>query len=95
MCEIKRAIFDKIFIDREVVQEASACLVFEMSTWVKERTVRRWYSLRRTGEDFNKAKDVVLNQINSCFSIPNSFLRFGIGSRKQIFYNGEFDPGSG
>ena len=92
---IKRAIFDKIFIDREVVQEASACLGFEMSAWVKERTVRRWYSLRRTGEDFNKAKDVVLNQIDSCFSIPNSFLRFGIGSRKQIFYNGEFDPGSG
>ena len=28
MFEIKRAIFDKIFIDREVVQEASACLVF-------------------------------------------------------------------
>ena len=26
--KIKRAIFDKIFIDREVVQEASACLVF-------------------------------------------------------------------
>ena len=38
--KIKRAIFDKIFIDREVVQEASACLVFEMSAWVK-RTNRQ------------------------------------------------------
>ena len=82
MCEIKRAIFDKIFIDREVVQEASACLVFEMSTWVKERTVRRWYSLRRTGEDFNKAKDVVLNQIDSCFSIPDSFFTFRYREQK-------------
>ena len=82
MYEIKRAIFDKIFIDREVVQEASACLVFEMSTWVKERTVRRWYSLRRTGEDFNKAKDVVLNQIDSCFSIPGMFLMFRYREQK-------------
>ena len=82
MCEIKRAIFDKIFIDREVVQEASACLVFEMSAWVKERTVRRWYSLRRTGEDFNKAKDVVLNQINSCFSIPSMFFMFWFRGQK-------------
>ena len=82
MCEIKRAIFDKIFIDREVVQEASACLVFEMSTWVKERTVRRWYSLRRTGEDFNKAKDVVLNQINSCFSISGMFFMFWYREQK-------------
>ena len=79
---IKRAIFDKIFIDREVVQEASACLVFEMSAWVKERTVRRWYSLRRTGEDFNKAKDVVLNQIDSCFSIPGLFLTFRFRGQK-------------
>ena len=82
MCEIKRAIFDKIFIDREVVQEASACLVFEMSAWVKERTVRRWYSLRRTGEDFNKANDVVLNQINSCFPIPGMFFTFRYREQK-------------
>ena len=55
---IKRAIFDKIFIDREVVQEASACFGFEMSTWVKERTVKKEeLFLRKVQKDFNKLEE--------------------------------------
>ena len=57
-CEIKRAIFDKIFIDREVVQEASACFRKEMSAWVKERTVKKGeLFLRKVQKDFNKLEE--------------------------------------
>ena len=64
--KIKRAIFDKIFIDREVVQEASACFRKEMSAWVKERTVKKEeLFLRKVQKDFDKFRGSVLNQIDS------------------------------
>ena len=66
MFEIKRAIFDKIFIDREVVQEASACFRKKMSAWVKERTVKKEeLFLRKVQKDFDKFRGSVLNQIDS------------------------------
>ena len=64
--KIKRAIFDKIFIDREVVQEASACFRKEMSAWVKEWTVKKEeLFLEKVQKDFDKFRGSVLNQINS------------------------------
>ena len=66
MFEIKRAIFDKIFIDREVVEEGSACFRKEMSAWVKERTVKKEeLFLRKVQKDFDKFRGSVLNQIDS------------------------------